>query len=150
MSSTSPQFKNIFTALTTASLSLGLWNSYPNVAKAENYPMETCIKALNIELTERKSLNRIQNDIKEGKWDDLKLFTREYDAGLRGGIMKSAWKQMEGAKKDRGIEIANSFTFDLIGVNKAARKANTADATKYAAMTEQDVKDFYALIKDNT
>jgi hypothetical protein len=91
-----------------------------------------------------ESLARIKKDIDDGNWDDLKLFTREYDAGFRGGILKSTWKQL-GDKKKRGIEISNSFTFDLIGLNQAARKADKQDALKRLDDVRQDISDFLTL-----
>ena len=91
-----------------------------------------------------ESLQRIKKDIDEANWDDLKAFTREYDAGFRGGILKSTWKQL-GDNKKRGIEISNSFTFDLIGLNQAARKADKDDALKRFQDVQQDIRDFLTL-----
>lgn len=112
---------------------------------AELYPLDKCFAALQKEVEERPSLNRIQSDIESEKWDDLKLFTREYDAGLRGSVMKSVWKQLSGEKKKAGIDLSNSFTFDLIGMNKAARKGDKEEALKYLTLVEKDLKDFLAL-----
>lgn len=130
-------------AFTAISTTIGV--SSPSPAHAENIPLETAFKTIQYELDARKSLGRIENDISNDNWEDLKLFTREYDAGLRGSVMKSVWKQLEGEKKEKGIQISNSFTFDLIGLNKAARKSDKEDATKYLKLVEQDIKDFVAL-----
>jgi hypothetical protein len=89
-------------------------------------------------------LTRIQQDIDGGNWEDLKLFTREYDAGFRGGVLKSAWKQL-GDAKQKGIQVSNSFTFDLIALNKAARNADKDDAAARLAQVRQDLVDFLAL-----
>ena len=93
----------------------------PTRAGADELPsLERCFNAVRKELDakEGESLIRIKQDIDGGNWDDLKLFTREYDAGFRGGVLKNAWKQL-GDAKQRGIQVTNSFTFDLIALNKA-------------------------------
>jgi len=109
-------------------------------------PLSRYFDAVRKELDPKQgeSLARIKKDIDDGNWDDLKLFTREYDAGFRGGILKSTWKQL-GDKKKRGIEISNSFTFDLIGLNQAARKADKQDALKRLDDVRQDISDFLTL-----
>lgn len=124
--------------------------SYSVVQAKEALPsLEKCFDAVRRELaTDGESINRLKNDIASGNWDDVKLFTREYDAGFRGFVMKSAWKQMEAeATKKRGIEISNSFTFDLIALNKAARVKDTEDAYKRLDQVKQDLADFLALEK---
>lgn len=109
-------------------------------------PLSRYFAAVRKELDPKEgvSLIRIKNDIDTSNWDDLKLFTREYDAGFRGGILKSTWKQLGDSKK-RGIEISNSFTFDLIGLNQAARKGDSAEALKHYEDVKQDIKDFLTL-----
>lgn len=120
------------------------------VAKSEPettiIPLSRYFDAVRKELDPKEgvSLLRIKKDIDEGNWEDLKTFTREYDAGFRGGVLKSTWKQL-GDNKKRGIEVSNSFTFDLIGLNKAARKGDAADALKYYEVVKQDIKDFLSL-----
>ena len=125
-----------------------LSNPQVGVAKSEEtiVPLSRYFDAVRRELDPKEgvSLLRIKKDIDEGNWEDLKAFTREYDAGFRGGVLKSTWKQL-GDKKKRGIEVSNSFTFDLIGLNKAARKGDAADALKYYEVVRQDIKDFLSL-----
>jgi hypothetical protein len=108
--------------------------------------LEKCFNAVRKELDSKQgeSLTHIKDDIDNDKWDDLKLFTREYDAGFRGGVLKSAWKQL-GDKKQSGISITNSFTFDLIALNKAARNQDKVDAYHRLDQITQDLKDFLAL-----
>ena len=115
-------------------------------AKDELPSLDKCFNAVRKELDPKvgESLPRIKKDIDGGNWDDLKLFTREYDAGFRGGVLKSAWKQL-GDQKQRGIQVTNSFTFDLIALNKAARTEDKDDAYKRLDQVKQDLIDFLAL-----
>ena len=112
----------------------------------EPIPLKRYFDAVRKELDpkEGESLRRIKKDIDDANWDDLKTFTREYDAGFRGGVLKATWKQL-GDNKKRGIEISNSFTFDLIGLNQAARKGDAADAIKRYQDVQQDMRDFLTL-----
>ena len=94
------------------------------------------------------SLLQITNPLTNSFREDLKLFTREYDAGFRGGVLKSAWKQLEGDDKKNGISISNSFTFDLIALNKAARNKDKESAVKVTDSIILDLKNFLKL-QDN-
>ena len=94
------------------------------------------------------SLLQITNPLTNSFREDLKLFTREYDAGFRGGVLKSAWKQLEGDNKKNGISISNSFTFDLIALNKAARNKDKESAVKVTDSIILDLKNFLKL-QDN-
>ena len=75
-----------------------LFSSLPVAnAKDELPSLEKCFNAIQKELnSDGESLRRIDNDIITEDWNDLKLFTREYDAGFRGGVLKVAWKQLKG------------------------------------------------------
>lgn len=120
----------------------------PSHAKTELPPLEKCFDAVRKELDPGaggESLVRLRKDIDNGDWDDLKLFTREYDAGFRGGVLKKAWKQLEGADKQEGIRLSNSFTFDLIGMNQAARAEDKAQAENMLASIRQDIASFAKL-----
>lgn len=110
-------------------------------------PIERYFKAVQDEFDPKlgKSLQRLRSDLSQQDWKDLIAFTREYDAGFRGTVLKGVWKQLEGDKKVKGIEISNSFTYDLIGVNKAARVKDSTEAAKRIDMVEQDLKDFLQL-----
>ncbi|KAJ1435656.1 hypothetical protein B484DRAFT_445947 [Ochromonadaceae sp. CCMP2298] len=139
-------FKKMMSA---ATLSLLLSGSIapPAMAKDSLPSLDKCFNAVQKELdaADGQALIRIKADIDGSNWDDLKLFSREYDAGFRGGVLKSAWKQLEGDEQKRGIEVTNSFTFDLIALNKAARKQDTEDARARLEQVRQDLKDFLAL-----
>ena len=133
----------------TAALTVGAQSPLTIAHSATELPsLEKCFNAVSKELdsTQGESLTHIKNDIDGEKWDDLKLFTREYDAGFRGGVLKTAWKQL-GDSKQKGISITNSFTFDLIALNKAARTQDKADAYHRLDQITQDLKDFLALEK---
>ena len=80
-----------------------------------------------------------------GNWDDLKLFTREYDAGFRGGVLKSAWKQLDGDNKKKGVDLSNAFTFDLIALNKAGREENKDKAFEALDRVVVDLTEFTKL-----
>ncbi len=119
----------------------------PDASMSQSYmPISQSTEKTQFEISRHISFDRMENDINSANWEDLKSFTREYDALFRGDVMKSAWKQMQGDDKRRGIEISNSFTYDLIGINKAARKEDKEDAMKYLLMVKNDVKDFYNLL----
>jgi hypothetical protein len=119
----------------------------PAVAKDALPSLDKCFNAVQKELSAKdgESLIRIKADIDSSDWNDLKLFSREYDAGFRGGVLKTAWKQLEGEQQKRGIEVTNSFTFDLIALNKAARKQDSEDARARLEQVRQDLKDFMEL-----
>ena len=61
--------------------------------------------------------------------------------------MKSAWKQLEGDDKKNGISISNSFTFDLIALNKAARNKDKETAVKVTDSIILDLQNFLKLEK---
>jgi len=119
----------------------------PVIAKTELPSLDKCFNAVRKELNGGDSLARISKDIENKDWEDLKAFTREYDAGFRGGVLKSAWKQMEEPRKTSAIEITNSFTFDLIALNKAARSQDVNDAIHRLEQVTDDLKNFAALDK---
>jgi hypothetical protein len=115
------------------------------VLSAELPALDKCFNAIRKELSsDGESLKRIQSDISKEDWADLIAFTREYDAGFRGGVLKSAWKQL-GSTKQRGIQLSNSFTFDLIALNKAARTKDVPEASASLVKVRQDLVDFLAL-----
>ena len=126
----------------TTLISPGLPRTVTN-AKDELPSLERCFVAVKRELDPQEgvSLQRLKKDIEEGDWTDLKLFTREYDAGFRGGVLKKSWKQL-GDKKGDGIRISNSFTFDLIGLNQAARKEDKDEALKMYEAVRNDIVEF--------
>ena len=117
------------------------------LAKEELPSIDKCFAAVRKELNpkEGESLLRIQRDIESSDFADLITFTREYDAGFRGGVLKSAWKQLQGDAKKRGIEVSNSFTFDLIALNKAARVKDVSEANRCLQLVRQDLLDFLQL-----
>ena len=109
------------------------WSSVPSLeAKAELPALEKCFNAVRKELGssvgEGESLSRINSAIDSGNWDDLKLFTFEFDAGFRGGVLENAWNQL-GLDKQADITVVSPFTFDLIALNKAARSEDKDTAT---------------------
>lgn len=139
--------KNASTFIIAVGLTIGAQSPLTIAFSATELPsLEKCFNAVRKELDSKQgeSLTHIKDDIDNEKWDDLKLFTREYDAGFRGGVLKNAWKQLGNAKQ-QGIAVTNSFTFDLIALNKAARNQDKVDAYHRLDQITQDLKDFLAL-----
>mmetsp|Transcript_27491 Transcript_27491/g.26302 ORF Transcript_27491/g.26302 Transcript_27491/m.26302 type:complete len:196 (+) Transcript_27491:149-736(+) len=139
--------KSLANIFLSSSLIISFQGPSTSAQAADTLPsLEKCFNAVRkeLDLKDGASLIRIKGDIDEGKWDDLKLFSREYDAGFRGGVLKSAWKQL-GDNKQKGIKVTNSFTFDLIGLNKASRNEDKEDAYHRLDQITQDLKDFLAL-----
>jgi hypothetical protein len=139
--------KSLANIFLSSSLIISFQGPSTSAQAADTLPsLEKCFNAVRkeLDLKDGASLIRIKADIDEGKWDDLKLFSREYDAGFRGGVLKSAWKQL-GDNKQKGIKVTNSFTFDLIGLNKASRNEDKEDAYHRLDQITQDLKDFLAL-----
>lgn len=137
-------FRSVFTSF---AITAALINPTISAAKDELPSLERCFNAVQKELdsTEGQSLKRIAKDIADEDWEDIKAFTREYDAGFRGGVLKSAWKQFDGDLKTKGIEISNSFTFDLIALNKAARVKDSVEATRRLNDVRTDLQNFLDL-----
>ena len=109
--------KNLSTFVVSVCLTIAAQSPSTVALSAELPSLEKCFNAVRKELDNKQgeSLIHIKDDIDNEKWDDLKLFTREYDAGFRGGVLKNAWKQLGNAKQ-QGIAVTNSFTFDLIAL----------------------------------
>lgn len=64
---------------------------------------------------------------------------------MAGGVLKNAWKQFDGDIQKRGIELSNSFTFDLIALNKAARSKDIDEATRRLEDVRMDLQLFLDL-----
>ena len=142
-------FKSTNKIKTVAILSI-IINSITNYpisteAKEELPSLSKIFNAVRKELSsDGESLNRLKTDINNENWSDILTYTREYDAGFRGGVLKSAWKQL-GDQKKKGIELSNSFTFDLIALNKAARVQNKDEALLRLEQVKQDLIEFEKL-----
>lgn len=141
--------RSIASAAAAISLSVGYCsvNMERAVAKDSLPSLEKCFNAIEKELDYDKgeSIKRLKMDIASGNWEDIKLFTREYDAGFRGGVLKSAWKQLKDDAKSKGIAYSNAFTFDLIALNKAARVENSEEASMRLEQVKKDLQDFLTL-----
>jgi hypothetical protein len=77
-------------------------------------------------------------------------FTKEYDLVLRKIAMGTAKKRLpKGPIKDRGTELCNAVTFDLIGINRNSRKGqeNPDEARRYLDELVQDAKGMLELEK---
>lgn len=118
-------------------------------AKTEYPSLEKCFNAVAKEVddTQGESIKRLREDIQKADWADVKAFSREYDSGFRGGVLKNVWKQLQGEDQKRGIEITNSFTFDLIALNKAARNEDITEANTRLDQVKADLVEFLTLRK---
>lgn len=70
-------------------------------------------------------------------------FTKEYDLVLRKIAMGTAKKRLpKGPIKDKGTEICNAVTFDLIGINRSSRKGqeDADEARRYLSELVQDAQ----------
>jgi hypothetical protein len=135
-------------ALTTlAAASLTFQPLQIQAKENEDIPIERYFSTIRRELDpiQGDSLQRIRKDIETEDWKDLKLFTRQFDAGFRGTVLKGVWKKLDGENKRRGIELSNSFTFDLIAINKAAREGDAKEAMRRLDMVEADMRNFLSL-----
>ena len=77
-------------------------------------------------------------------------FTKEYDLVFRKIAMGTAKKRLpKGPVKDRGTELCNAVTFDLIGINRNSRKGqeNADEARRYLDELVQDAKGMIELEK---
>ena len=108
-------------------------------------PLSECFNIIRNEIKSSESLNRLNQDITNENWKDILSFTKEYEAGFRGGILKPAWKQLSGNLQEKGITLTNSFTYDLIGLNKAARIKDLPRANEMIANIKKDLVDFVKL-----
>lgn len=126
------------------SLLVGMWQVSPAQAASAEYTVEQCFDIVQRELTQRKPFIRIEHDIQDANWQDLKVFTKEYD-GFRGSILKGAAKQLKGDDKKVASDLANKVMYDLIGINKAARKEDAEAATQSLQGLEKDIQEFYDL-----
>ena len=116
------------------------------VAASSKYDctLDQCFNIVQRELTVRKSLNRIDTDIHTENWQDLRVFTKEYD-GFRGSVLKAASKQLQGKNKEQATDLTNKVMYDLIGINKAARHTDKEAAITSFQSLEEDLKTFLTL-----
>lgn len=80
-------------------------------------------------------------------YETILNLTKEYDAQLRKGGMGRIKKTMTVLKDGDPTALANSVTFDLIGINKSARKGveNPEQMRRYIAELRADVDEFLAM-----
>ena len=76
--------------------SLVLIASPPSAQAKDPLPtLEKIFTAVRKEISpEGESITRLKKDINNEDWEDVLTYTREYDAGFRGGVLKAAWKQL--------------------------------------------------------
>jgi len=82
----------------------------------------------------------------DGNWTEIKEFTKFYDLEFRKAKMARVRKMMTDKEiKGVALQFSNNVTFDLIGINRAARTEDTAEARKYFDELKIDIKAFLDL-----
>jgi hypothetical protein len=74
-------------------------------------------------------------------------YTKTYETKLRKGYLTPAKKQLPKEQQETATLIINAATFDLIGINRSARRGQESleTATKYVQMLSEDLARFLAL-----
>lgn len=89
---------------------------------------------------------RIENALDKLDWADIKEFSKGYDLELRKKKMGYARKMMTEKKmKDEALALRNNVTFDLIGINKAARVQDEDNCREALRLLKEDVNKFLAM-----
>lgn len=149
--SSSPKSKLINRIHSTASillLSTFSFNPINEVFAKEKPTLEQYFRVVEREATEKPSITRLTQDVEEGKWDDVKKFTREFGEGFKSAVLKEISKQLPEEKKEIAKKLSDTFQQDVIQVNKASRIQNRDDALKALQLVEKDLKEFL-LLKGN-
>ena len=117
-------------------------------AKEEN-PMDKS-DLDNLSLEYRSKVEKITKDLEEyigtKNWSEIKEQTKFYDIELRKvimGKMKGTLTTKE--EKVKAQELRNGVTFDLIGINKSARKEDGQEAMRFLGMMREELNDFQKL-----
>eukprot|EP00586_Coscinodiscus_wailesii_P023040 CAMPEP_0172504818 /NCGR_PEP_ID=MMETSP1066-20121228/181618_1 /TAXON_ID=671091 /ORGANISM="Coscinodiscus wailesii, Strain CCMP2513" /LENGTH=148 /DNA_ID=CAMNT_0013281173 /DNA_START=307 /DNA_END=753 /DNA_ORIENTATION=+ len=83
--------------------------------------------------------------VSKREWENVKEFTKYYDLEFRKAKMGRAKKMMSDKKmKEDATMLCNAVTFDLIGINKAARVEDFDSAEKYLKELKDDISSFLA------
>mmetsp|Transcript_16512 Transcript_16512/g.62794 ORF Transcript_16512/g.62794 Transcript_16512/m.62794 type:complete len:177 (-) Transcript_16512:1130-1660(-) len=114
-----------------------------SLAKESALDRDELVRQVRQELKEG-GVAQIGQMIRDGDWDAIKAFTRGYDQTFRKGLMGDARKTLE-SNKDMAMVYRNGVTFDLIGINKAARSEDKDKALENYDLLVQDVEDFLKL-----
>lgn len=105
----------------------------------ENLAMEYNLKVEEI-------CKELETYINAKNWPEIKEQTKFYDLELRKkimGKMKGTLRTKE--EKVRAQELRNGVTFDLIGINKSARKEDAQEALRFLDIMRQELNDFQKL-----
>lgn len=108
---------------------------------------EALLAEINSEV-ESGGIFKIGQLIEAKDWEGVKELTKGYDKTFRKKLMGDARKTLRG-EKDAALMYRNGVTFDLIAINKAARKEDQAAAREGLAQLQGDVSDFLKLFASN-
>eukprot|EP00978_Attheya_sp_CCMP212_P030092 scaffold109541_cov50-Attheya_sp.AAC.5 len=92
----------------------------------------------------------LESKVNNKEWEDILVFTKEYDLNMRKVKMGFARKLLtDGKVKDDALLLRNAVTFDLIGINRASRpgRENQEEAKKYLGELKDDVTKFLEMEK---
>mmetsp|Transcript_21734 Transcript_21734/g.28133 ORF Transcript_21734/g.28133 Transcript_21734/m.28133 type:complete len:203 (-) Transcript_21734:85-693(-) len=85
-------------------------------------------------------LPALEGYIKNEQWEEIKAVTKDMDLSFRKKTMGDVRKMLpKGQYRDEGLVLTNAVTFDLIDINKSARKADTAAALDGISVLKADV-----------
>ena len=82
--------------------------------------------------------------INSSNWEEIKEFTKFYDGEFRKAKLGYVRKMIMTDKdqKEKATLLSNSVTFDLIGINRAARKSDQSEALRYLGELKDDIQTF--------
>jgi len=84
--------------------------------------------------------------IEASDWAEIKEITKGMDQSFRKGRMGPAKKALPTSEdKSQAQLLMNAITFDLIGINKAARKEDKQEALETLSVMKDEVRQFLLL-----
>mmetsp|Transcript_25161 Transcript_25161/g.37009 ORF Transcript_25161/g.37009 Transcript_25161/m.37009 type:complete len:209 (+) Transcript_25161:26-652(+) len=142
-------------AKTSASiLTVAAWAPSPAAAKKEPVTRESISAVFAsirseiddtpfVDIGQGGGVKYLEGAIEKKEWEKVKEFTKFYDLEFRKAKMSKAKKMMPDKEmKSQGTQLCNNVTFDLIGINRAARVEDVETAHKYLGELKEDILEF--------
>lgn len=123
-------------------------HSLPAEAKAKEpvtaEAMAAAFAAVRKELDDPEGgIAKLGSAIDKKDWTEIKEFTKYYDLEFRKAKMVKARKMFpDKDMKGEALPLCNNVTFDLIGINRAARAEDLVSAMQYYESLKKDVSSF--------